>query len=64
MLYPQNGDRVLTVDSVQSLHPVYKPAVCCDDLWLGILLIIGLGVALGVALGVVLLFGLLYCFRR
>ena len=24
MLYPQNGDRIVTTDSVTSLHPVYK----------------------------------------
>ena len=24
MLYPQNGDRIVAVDSVTSLHPVYK----------------------------------------
>jgi len=23
MLYPQNGDRIVAVDSVTSLHPVY-----------------------------------------
>jgi len=23
MLYPQNGDRIVTIDSVTSLHPVY-----------------------------------------
>ena len=25
MLYPQNGDRILTIDSVTTLHPVYSP---------------------------------------
>jgi len=24
VLYPQNGDRIVTIDSVTSLHPVYK----------------------------------------
>jgi len=24
MLYPQNGDRIVAIDSVTSLHPVYK----------------------------------------
>ena len=24
MLYPQNGDRIVTIDSVTSLHPVYS----------------------------------------
>ena len=24
MFYPQNGDRVVTTDSVTSLHPMYK----------------------------------------
>ena len=24
MLYPQNGDRIVTIDSVTSLHPMYK----------------------------------------
>jgi len=24
MLYPQNGDRFVAIDSVTSLHPVYK----------------------------------------
>jgi len=24
MLYPQNGDRFVTIDSVTSLHPVYS----------------------------------------
>ena len=23
VLYPQNGDRIVTIDSVTSLHPVY-----------------------------------------
>ena len=23
MLYPQNGDRIVAIDSVTSLHPVY-----------------------------------------
>ena len=23
MLYPQNGDRIVTIDSVTSLHPMY-----------------------------------------
>jgi len=26
MLYPQNGDRIVTIDFVTSLHPVYS---CC-----------------------------------
>jgi len=25
MLYPQNGDRMVDIDSVTSLHPVYTP---------------------------------------
>ena len=24
MLYPQNGDSIVTIDSVTSLHPVYR----------------------------------------
>jgi len=24
VLYPQNGDRIVTIDSVTSLHPVYS----------------------------------------
>ena len=24
MLYPQNGDRIVAVDSVTSLHPAYR----------------------------------------
>jgi len=24
MLYPQNGERILTVDSVMSIHPMYS----------------------------------------
>jgi len=24
MLYPQNGDRIVTIDSVTSIHPMYK----------------------------------------
>ena len=27
MLYPQNGDRVVAIDSVTSLRPMYKHAV-------------------------------------
>ena len=27
MLYPQNGDSFVTIDSVTSLHPVYSVAV-------------------------------------
>ena len=27
MLYPQNGDRIVAIDSVTSLHPVYKRQV-------------------------------------
>ena len=30
MLYPQNGGRILTIESVTSLHPVYK-AISIDD---------------------------------
>jgi len=26
VLYPQNGDRIVTIDSVTSLHPVYGTA--------------------------------------
>jgi len=26
-LYPQNGDRVATIDSVSSIHPMYKASV-------------------------------------
>jgi len=28
MLYPQNDDRIVVIDSVTSLHPVYKKALC------------------------------------
>ena len=28
MLYPQNGDRIITIDSVTSLHPVYPLSSC------------------------------------
>ena len=28
MLYPQDGDRIVTIDSVTSLHPMYKKAGC------------------------------------
>ena len=36
-LYPQNGDRIVAINSVTSFHPVYRPNVpsvlwCC---WLG-----------------------------
>ena len=31
MLYPQNGDRILTVDSVTSLHPMYRLTVTVTD---------------------------------
>jgi len=24
MLYPQNGDRIVAIDSVTSLHPMYR----------------------------------------
>ena len=27
MLYPQNGDRIVAIDSVTSLHPVYNQAI-------------------------------------
>jgi len=30
MLYPQNGDRIVTIDSATSLHPVYKSKRCAD----------------------------------
>jgi len=26
MLHPQNGDRIVVIDSVTSLHPMYKMA--------------------------------------
>jgi len=29
VLYPQNGDRIVTVDSVTLLHPVYRPTCTC-----------------------------------
>jgi len=33
MLYPQNGDRIVAIDSVTSLHPMYRvnglEANCC-----------------------------------
>jgi len=28
VLYPQNGDRIATIDSVTSLHPMYTQALC------------------------------------
>ena len=30
MLYPQNGDRIVTIDSVTSLHPVYNASLKLD----------------------------------
>ena len=30
MLYPQNGDRIVTIDSVTSLHTVYTGTQYCD----------------------------------
>jgi len=27
MLYPQNGDRIVTIDTVASLHPIYTVSV-------------------------------------
>ena len=27
MLYPQNGDRIVTIDSVTLFHPMYKDSV-------------------------------------
>ena len=27
-LYPQHGDRIVTIDSVTSLHPMYNYSVC------------------------------------
>jgi len=26
-LFPQNGERILTIDSVTSFHPMYRPTV-------------------------------------
>jgi len=28
MLYEQNGDRIVTIDSATSIHPMYKRVVC------------------------------------
>ena len=28
MLYAQNGDRIVTIDSATSIHPMYKRVVC------------------------------------
>ena len=28
MLYPQNGERVVAIDSVKSLRPLYSPQCC------------------------------------
>ena len=30
VLYPQNGDRIVTIDSVTSLHPMYRPTLYSD----------------------------------
>jgi len=35
MLYPQNGDRIVAVDSVTSLHSMYKMCACQKVLQLG-----------------------------
>jgi len=32
MLYPQNGDRIVTIDSVTSLHPMYYRSAQCRRL--------------------------------
>jgi len=29
VLYPQNADRIMTIDSMTSLHPIYK-CLCID----------------------------------
>jgi len=29
VVYPQNGDRIVTIDSVTSLHPLYRPIQFC-----------------------------------
>ena len=31
VLYPQNGDRIVTIDYVTSLHPMYRPTVNVND---------------------------------
>ena len=33
VLYPQNGDRIVAIDRVTSLHPVYLPWCCRSCLW-------------------------------
>jgi len=30
MLYPQNGDRIVAVDTVTSLHPIYSVTASCE----------------------------------
>jgi len=30
MLYPQNGDRIVAIDSVTSFHPMYNSLVVCS----------------------------------
>ena len=37
VLYPQNGDRIVTIDSVTSLHPVYS--ACPGGLYVLLLLL-------------------------
>ena len=32
MLYPQNGDRIVAIDSVTSLHRMYTTYECVSDL--------------------------------
>jgi len=36
MLYPQNGDRIVAVDSVTSLHSMYKMCACQKVLQLAV----------------------------
>ena len=31
MLYPQNGDRVVTIDSVTSVHPIYTSDIAAEE---------------------------------
>ena len=50
MVYPHNGDRIVTIDSVTSLHPMYRVRAYCLGLRL---LELGLGlVRLGLSVGI------------
>ena len=31
MLYPQNGDRIVAIDFVTTLHPMYRERMCAEN---------------------------------